>query len=132
MLGGPAWAVLGVAHHLSPDPSGHGTHKQLGLGTCSILAATGVPCPVCGMTTSFSHMAHGDPLGALAAQPFGTLIFLGTLAVGLLAALELLRPSGRWDRLWTWILHHERRIAGLLFAGLGLGWAYKIAIMGTG
>jgi len=118
-----------VARTLSPDPAGHGTHKQLGLGTCSILSATGVPCPVCGMTTSFSHMAHLDPLGSLAAQPFGTALFLLTLAVAVLSVAELARPTGRWARLWTWTLDHERVIAGALFAGLGLGWIFKVLQM---
>ncbi len=125
VVGGPAWAVLAVARSLSPDPAGHGTHKQLGLGTCSILAATGVPCPVCGMTTSFTHMAHLEPLGAVVAQPFGALLFLGTLAVA-----ELARPQDRWIRLWDWTLDRERWIAGALFGGLALGWIYKVLAMG--
>ena len=35
LLGAPAWAVLGISLTLSPDPGGHGTHKQLGLSSCS-------------------------------------------------------------------------------------------------
>jgi hypothetical protein len=129
-VGTPAWAVLALARALTPDPAGHGTHKQLGLGTCSILAATGVPCPVCGMTTSFTHLAHLDPVGAVIAQPFGAVLFAITLAVALLAAIELMIPQGRWTRLWAWILDHERRIAAGLFAGLGVGWIYKVIALG--
>lgn len=129
-MGTPAWAVLALARALTPDPAGHGTHKQLGLGTCSILAATGVPCPVCGMTTSFTHLAHLDPVGAVIAQPFGAVLFAITLAVALLATIELMIPRGRWTRLWAWTLDHERRIAAGLFAGLGVGWIYKVIALG--
>ena len=120
---------MGVARALTPAASGHGTHKQLGLGTCSILAPTGVPCPVCGMTTSFSHLAHLEPLQGLVAQPFGVLLFGLTLAAACLSLLELVLPRGRWEQTWRWTLDHERRIAGLLFGGLALGWIYKVLSM---
>ena len=54
---------------------------------CPLRALTGVPCPLCGMTTSVVDSAHGDVSGALAASPAG----LG--AVLLAAALLIVRPK---------------------------------------
>ena len=47
--------VLWIATLLQPDPSGIGTHHQLGLNPCGFLTEIGYPCPMCGMTTSFAH-----------------------------------------------------------------------------
>ena len=131
-LGLPSWVVLGVALSLEADPAGHGTHKQLGLGTCSILAMTGWPCPMCGMTTTFTHMAHGQLFEALLTQPFGVVLFLLTLACGGLAVVELVRPARRFVRIWSWVEQRETAIAGGLMGGLLLGWVYKLAEMGVG
>ncbi len=80
-----SWAVLAFAAWLRPDPRGFGTHQQLGLPPCTFEAMTHVPCPGCGLTTSFACMAHGHPLGAFAAHLMGPLLFLLTLAVAVTA-----------------------------------------------
>ena len=36
-----------------------GTHQQLRLPPCTFQQVTKVPCPSCGMTTSFSLLMHG-------------------------------------------------------------------------
>ena len=73
-----AFSVLLTGALLKPDPAGMGTHQQLGLPPCGWLAATGYPCPTCGMTTSFTALAHAQPAASLHAQPFGTLLALAT------------------------------------------------------
>jgi hypothetical protein len=67
--------VLGAARALTPDPSGVGTHLQLGLPRCGFLAWTGLPCPACGLTTSFAHMAHGEIAQAASAHALGVPLF---------------------------------------------------------
>ena len=55
---------------------------------CPLRTLTGIPCPICGMTTSVEASVHAHPLAALAANPAGPLL---TIA----AALLVLRPPGR-------------------------------------
>jgi hypothetical protein len=51
------------------------THRQMGLPACTFKTMTGgVPCPSCGMTTSFSLLMHGDILNSLRANCVGTLL----------------------------------------------------------
>ena len=67
-------AVLIVAAVLVPSPSGVGTHVALGMAACPFLTNTGVPCPGCGLTTSFSWFARGDIEASLYVQPMGTML----------------------------------------------------------
>lgn len=72
-------AVFGVAWWLNPyeaDGSARtmATHRQLGLPPCTFAEVTGVPCPACGLTTSFALLAHGDVANSLRANWVGTLL----------------------------------------------------------
>ncbi|HEV7888733.1 MAG TPA: DUF2752 domain-containing protein [Acidimicrobiales bacterium] len=51
---------------------------------CILRAVTGIPCPLCGMTTSVTDTVHLNLAGALAANPMG--IALTVFAVVLLLA----------------------------------------------
>ncbi|NBO19844.1 MAG: DUF2752 domain-containing protein, partial [Proteobacteria bacterium] len=50
-------ATLGLSNvrWLTPDARGLGTHEQLGLPPCGFYLWYGLPCPSCGMTTSWPH-----------------------------------------------------------------------------
>jgi Protein of unknown function (DUF2752) len=67
--------VWGVARWLTPDARGFGTHLQLGLPACGFLSLTGLPCPACGLTTCFAHMARGEFALAAHTHPVGVLLF---------------------------------------------------------
>jgi hypothetical protein len=56
------------------------THRQLGLPPCTFYEVTHLPCPSCGMTTSFSLLMHGDLAASLRANAVGTLLALFCLA----------------------------------------------------
>jgi hypothetical protein len=117
------FAVLIVAAILTPDERGVGTHQQLGLPPCMTEAVLGVPCPFCGMTTSFSHMAHGQVSQAIIVQPAGALGFVlsAALALGLLAAFA----TGRAPSIWKAV----RRSPWLYLVGgsvIFAAWVYKI------
>lgn len=124
----PAGAVLGIAAWLHPDPAGVGTHRQLGLGGCIVLTLTGVPCPMCGMTTTFSLMAHGRVFDALLNQPFGVVLFVTTAVAAMVGAVDLARGRGLWRSGLGWVLRHETRVASLILVGLFAGWIYKILV----
>ncbi len=49
-----------LARSLKPDPRGFGTHQRLGLPACSFRMMFTIPCPSCGMTTSFAHFTRGQ------------------------------------------------------------------------
>lgn len=70
--------LLGLARWLIPDERGYGTHEQLGLPPCAFLALTGIPCPSCGMTTSFAYVMRGRLLTAAWTNPGGCLLALGS------------------------------------------------------
>lgn len=66
----------------------------LGGGTpCPFKFATGLRCPLCGMTRATFKMLHGDLAGALQVHPLAPLLFL--LLVGGMMAWLLLVATGR-------------------------------------
>jgi uncharacterized protein DUF2752 len=78
---GAALAMLAAAATLPLLPG----HAGL---PCPLRTLTGVPCPLCGMTTSVEATVHGDLLAALRANPAGPLAVLAALA------LLVRRPAG--------------------------------------
>ena len=122
-------AVLALAARLAPSERGYGTHQQLGLPPCSFPALTGFPCPSCGWTTAFAHVAHLQVVQAFRAQPFGALLCLSTALAGALAFAGLAFRA----RVWGWV---ERwpwpRIAAWGIFLLLASWAYKAAMMSRG
>src|SRR5271154_3804334 len=65
-----------LAASLQPDPRGFGTHRQLGLPPCIVRLVFGIPCPSCGMTTSFAHLMRGQLAKAFRANAAGLLLGL--------------------------------------------------------
>jgi hypothetical protein len=75
--------VIGLC--LRPDPSGHGTHQELGLPPCPSALLFDRPCPGCGLTTSWSAFLHGQWRFAFEAHPLGPLLYLGFTVSAILA-----------------------------------------------
>lgn len=72
------WAfITACGSYLHPDPSGHGTHTQLGLPPCPCVLLFHRPCPGCGLTTSFTALIHGNIRFAFHAHPLGPFLYLG-------------------------------------------------------
>src|SRR5580658_9050055 len=78
--------LLATAALLRPNPSGLGTHTALGLAPCAFIQIFGIPCPCCGMTTSWAWFVRGNLAASLWVQPMGTL----------LAALTCVALWGAW------------------------------------
>jgi hypothetical protein len=116
--------ALGTARALDPDPSGVGTHTQLGFHPCPMVVVTGYPCPTCGMTTSWAYMTRGAWLSAFHAQPAG--LALGLAAFGAAGLALSVLVTGK-----VWLVNAFRvRPWRVMAVGLSVllgGWAYKIA-----
>ncbi|MET0386882.1 MAG: DUF2752 domain-containing protein [Polyangiales bacterium] len=116
--------VLSVARVLTPHPDGVGTHTQLGLPACFFLQWTGLPCPACGLTTCFTHMAHGALRAGVACHPIGALLF-GLLAISIpLAMYAAVRGSAPFE---TWWRMHARHAGVALACALLAQWSLRIA-----
>lgn len=90
------WLITtGCAIWLRPDPSGHGTHEQLGLPPCASMYFLGRPCPGCGLTTSWTATVHGSFAEAFHAHALGPILYLGFSASALVAGISALR-GWRW------------------------------------
>jgi len=79
-------AVFAIAAWLNPyesdgRPRCQETHRQMGLPPCTFYEVTKLPCPSCGMTTSFSLLIHGDVWNSLKANAVGTLLASFCLAL---------------------------------------------------
>jgi hypothetical protein len=125
-------AVFSVAVWLNPyNPDGTprtmATHRQLGLNECTFYKITGLPCPSCGMTTSFALLMHGDVVNSLRANAVGTLLALFCLALipWAVASVALKRP--------VFVRSLERSLTVVVMVLLGLmmlrwmvvlGWAW--------
>ncbi|MGM0139236.1 hypothetical protein IGI65_001688 [Enterococcus sp. DIV0755b] len=55
---------------------------MVGLLECPLKAVTGLPCPVCGMTRAFIHLAQGDITTAFYYHPLFWVIILLVLLYG--------------------------------------------------
>jgi hypothetical protein len=66
--------ILIVAARLTPNHLGYGSHWQLRMPECQFMQRTGIPCPSCGMTTSFTWFVRGNLAASLYVQPMGTVL----------------------------------------------------------
>jgi hypothetical protein len=76
---------------------------------CPMRMVTGVPCPLCGMTTSVKAALGGDLHAAFAANPFGILAVMA-------AVVLLTRPA--WRRLQLPV--------GVLACGVVVSWLFEL------
>ncbi|MEP0842006.1 MAG: DUF2752 domain-containing protein [Phycisphaerae bacterium] len=118
-----AVAVLVVAARLTPDASGIGTHRQLGLPPCGFAVMSGLPCPTCGMTTAFSLAVRGRWFAAMRAQPAGFALALATATTAVLALLAT--ATGRRVTL-NWYRINPTRLIWLATLAFLVAWGLKI------
>jgi Protein of unknown function (DUF2752) len=90
---------------------------------CPLRTLTGVPCPLCGMTTAATELAAGELGAAMAANPFALLLAGLTLVMAVVMAaraLGWLGPPAQWPA-------SRRRqsywVAGVLAAA---SWAFQL------
>ena len=90
------------------------THTKLGLPPCAFKDTVGLPCPSCGMTTSFALLVRGDVWNSLRANAAGTL-----LALFCLALIPWNLASIFWERP-VFILSLERALIRIVVGFLAL------------
>src|SRR5262249_35932720 len=76
--------VFAIAIRLNPNQGDRvwlsETHTQLGLPGCTFRKLTGLPCPSCGMSTSFAWLVRGNLWNSVRANFVGTLLAIFALA----------------------------------------------------
>ena len=118
--------IIAISRFLEPSVRGIGTHEQLGLPPCPFFHLTGIPCPGCGLTTSFAHAARLNFYEALVAQPFGLLLFV-ILTLSIPFSIILLRYRINLSQL---LIPRVKAIATyLLIVFCLISWIYKIVVM---
>jgi hypothetical protein len=118
--------VLTVAAYIQPNRAGVGSHSSsLGLPRCGFLETTRLPCPSCGMTTSFSHFARGNLVASAYVQPMGAV--LAALACGCVWAGLYVAFTGRPVYRLVRLLPGKYYLMPLFALAL-LAWAWKIML----
>jgi hypothetical protein len=120
--------VLVAARLLTPSPHGVGTHVALGLPPCGFLLWSSLPCPACGLTTSFAHLARAELAPALTANPLGLPLFALTAALLPLATAHTYQGT-------SFIREVERlradRATLILVLALLLAWTARLTALVT-
>ena len=70
--------LLWTAFCLSPSEKGFGTHQQLGFPPCTVVEFFNMPCPSCGMTTSWSYLTKGNLTAAFRSNTGGAFLGIAT------------------------------------------------------
>jgi Protein of unknown function (DUF2752) len=90
---------------------------------CPLRTLTGIPCPLCGMTTAATGLAAGDLGAAMAANPFVLLLAAFTLLMAVVMAaraLGWLGPPAQWPAARR---RQSYWVAGALVAA---SWAFQL------
>lgn len=82
---------------------------------CPLRAATGIPCPLCGMTRACVAAAHGHLATSLAFNPAGVLVVVA-------AVVALVRPQ---------LFTRLRAPGWLMIAAIGALWLWNIGFSPT-
>jgi hypothetical protein len=88
--------------------------------TCGMQIMFGRPCPGCGLTRSFIHLAHGDWRSSLAIHRIGWLIALLVVCQIPYRLLALWRPEFTVRPLWGWA------IGAIVVIALSVNWIYNL------
>jgi hypothetical protein len=115
--------LLVATRWLTPDERGLGTHEQLGLPPCGFYLWWGLPCPSCGMTTSWAWFVRGNFLEAARNHFGGALLGVFSLGLGcwMIVSAGLGRWLGGWPTAQVWSL-----LLGVLTLAIMISWIGKL------
>ncbi len=94
---------------------------------CPLRWLTGVPCPLCGMTTAAVGLARGDLGAALSANPF---VFGLAALVTAGAVLVVIRAAGLVQPPVPWSPAARRRCGWLVGVLAVASWAFQLHRLG--
>ncbi len=117
--------LLGVTTQLSPSASGLGTHQQLGLPPCSTRVFFGIPCPACGMTTSWAHFVRGQFLKSAQSNIGGLALAFYCLAFALVSAKTAFLGDWPSIRVQKWLAFSLMAIAIVTV----VSWIFRLGIL---
>lgn len=123
-----SFGLLLTAARLTPSPAGVASHTGLGLARCQMLEQTGVPCPSCGMTTSFTWFARGNVIASTYVQPMGALLAFAS-ACCVWGGVYIAWTGRPIHRLLN-VLPARRFLITIFVVGM-LGWGWKIMLRFT-
>jgi hypothetical protein len=118
--------VLVLARLLTPHRSGLGTHMQLGIPPCAFLKLTTFPCPSCGLTTAFAHMARFDFVAAEHSHALAGPLFALTVIACVISLPACVRA---WPIADTLRGLRVTRLAVIIGAAAMLAWVVRVAAM---
>lgn len=119
-------SLLLIPFFLHPDNRGLGTHEQLGLPPCPIQHFFHIPCPSCGLTTSFSLITHGKWISAFSIHPLGPILYLLGLVWIYISLIHLKNGSSIFNDLQNPL---AIRIGKILIFFLLLQWLFKLLMI---
>ena len=93
---------------------------------CPIRAATGVPCPGCGLTTATAQFLHGDFLDSFQTHAFAPVFLLGTI----LLMLAVVMPGQYHEKIVRKISRFEIRTGILSWVLFGLVFYWGARLIG--
>ena len=128
---GLGWlGVFAIALTLDPYQDGkvwlEETHRQLHLPPCTFKDLTRLPCPSCGMTSSFALLVRGDLWHSLQANCVGTMLAIIGLATVPWTFVSAWR--GRWLFLRT-IETFAIRLVVLFFVAMFVRWGIVLLMI---
>ncbi len=118
--------VYMVSFMVSPSHEGIGTHVKFFLPPCTLYKLTGLPCPFCGATTSFSLLAKGEFLKGFKANLFAGLLFISGILVFVYSLVCL--AAGKAFKLDS-IISLIKKGKWFIISALCISWAYKVLDM---
>lgn len=86
-----------LSYLLIPDARGYGTHEHLYLPPCYFKFFLHIPCPACGLTTSFAYLAKGNLLAAWHTHWMSPFLFVLFLLLFVYSIVCLFRGKTFWD-----------------------------------
>ncbi len=114
-----------IASSLRPDPRGFGTHEQLFLPPCFFKLFTHIPCPACGLTTSFAYLMKGNLTQSFKVNAVGPLIFLSMIALSIHSLISLIKKRNFWN-----FIHGKKTsfVSIVLVIGLIVNWCSALLL----